>query len=176
VIELTANIFGPLNILFDFFGYAAGIVLLMIGIVRLTKNVQEGPRGPGGIGTIMTFAAGAALLSFSPMISAFSVSLFDVPTTKTFGNLTYTAGLTAAWLDQANAIISAVVKLLIVLGLGIFLRGIFICRGAVQGHGQQASFMAGVAHVIAGALAVNIGPLVNAAQNTLAVAGSATFN
>jgi uncharacterized membrane protein HdeD (DUF308 family) len=155
-----------MNVLLDFFGYVAGIVLIFIGITRLTKSVQDGPRGPGGIGTIMTFAAGGALLSFSPMISAFAVSLFDNPVTTTYGSLIYKLGLTAQEEDQANGVVAAIMKFLMVFGLVYFIRGIFIIRSVTEGH-EQASMMAGVVCLLLGAVMVNLGPLLNAIQLTL---------
>ena len=43
-------------------------------------------------------------------------------------------------------------------------------RGVAEGS-QQASVMSGVTHLIAGALAVNLGPLLNAVQVTLGITG-----
>lgn len=167
--DFVNSIFGPLDVLIDFFGYVAGTVLIMIGISRLLKSSQEGVRGPGGIGTIMTFLTGGALLSFSPMISAFTMSLFNGPTT-TMAALTYTAGLTGAEVEHIHAVISAMLKFVLVLGLISFMRGIFIIRSVAEGN-QQASMMAGVTHLVGGALAVNLGPFLNAVQTTLGIAG-----
>src|SRR5690242_7392636 len=52
---LMADIMGPVHSLVNFFAFTAGIVLIMIGISRLTKSAQEGAKGPGGLGTMMTF-------------------------------------------------------------------------------------------------------------------------
>jgi hypothetical protein len=166
LVLFTTSMFGPMSVLLNFFGYAAGIVLVMIGIMRLMKSAQEGVRGPGGIGTIMTFVTGGALLSFSPMIAAFSVSLFGADQTTTMGALTYTAGLQPAELGHINAVVAAIIKFVLILGLVSFLRGIFIVRAVAEGS-QQASMMAGVTHLVGGALAVNLGPLLNAIQATL---------
>ncbi len=157
--NFVTAIFGPLDILINFFGYVAGAVLIMIGISRLLKSSQEGVRGPGGIGTIMTFLTGGALLSFSPMISAFTMSLFNGPTT-TNAALVYTVGLAPDEIAHIHAVISAILKFVLVLGLISFMRGIFIIRSVAEGN-QQASMMAGVTHLIGGALAVNLGPFLN---------------
>lgn len=167
--NFVTSIFGPLDIMINFFGYVAGAVLIMIGISRLLKSSQEGARGPGGIGTIMTFIAGGALLSFSPMISAFTMSMFNSPTvTRTA--LVYRAGLTDPEVEHIHAVISAMLKFVLILGLISFMRGIFIIRGVAEGN-QQASMMAGVTHLVGGALAVNLGPFLNAVQTTLGIAG-----
>lgn len=163
-----ADILGPLDLLFKFFAFSAGIVLVMIGISRLLKSAQEGARGPGGIGTIMTFIIGGALLSFGPMITAGSMSLFGSPLTTTTAQLQYVQGLNGQEVQHVHAVISAIIKFMIVLGLASFLRGLFIMRAVAEGN-SQASMIAGVTHIIGGALAVNLGPLINAVQNTLGI-------
>lgn len=167
--DFLTSIFGPMDIIINFFGYVAGVILIMIGISRLLKSAQEGPRGPGGIGTLMTFITGGALLSFSPMISAFTMSLFNGETT-TIAALQYNAGLQPDEIAHIQAVISAMLQFVLILGLISFMRGIFIVRKVAEGD-QQASMMAGVTHLIGGALAVNLGPFLNAVQTTLGLAG-----
>ena len=166
LVDFMTSIFGPLNVLLTFFGYIAGIVLVIIGVMRLMKTTQEGVRGPGGIGTIMTFIAGGALLSFSPMMAAFTNSLFGDSNTATIGVLNYTVGLGGGELGHIQAVIASILKFVLVLGLISFLRGIFIVRDVAEGD-QQASMMSGVTHLIGGALAVNLGPFLGAVQSTL---------
>ena len=55
-----------------------------------------------------------------------------------------------------------------IVGLISFVRGIFIIRSVAEGSGQ-ASIMAGVTHLVGGALAVNLGPLLAAVQWTLGI-------
>lgn len=162
------DIFAPMNTLLNWFGMITGIILLIIAVTRLIKSVQEGPRGPGGLGTMITFLVGGALLSFSPMVTAFTSSFFSSlgGNTSTFATLQYTTGMGAAETDHAHAVISAVLRFMIVLGLVSFLRGLFIVRAVAEGN-SQASMMAGITHLIGGALAVNLGPLMNAVQVTL---------
>jgi hypothetical protein len=76
VVTLVANIWEPLEYMLMGFGYIAGIILIMVGITRLLKTAQEGPRGPGGIGTIMTFITGGAMFSLGRMMGAWTSSLF----------------------------------------------------------------------------------------------------
>lgn len=173
MVQFMGNLMGPVNVAINFFGFVAGMVFVMIGISRLMKSAQEGPRGPGGVGTIATFMIGGALMAFSPMIAAASNSLFQTVTpgiTETSAALQYTAGMNPAEVDHAHAVISAMLKFMIVLGLISFMRGLFIIRGVAEGN-SQSSMMAGVTHIIGGALAVNLGPLVNAVQTTLGLTG-----
>lgn len=164
--DFMTSVFGPTDIILTFFGYAAGTLLVMIGISRLMKAANEGPRGPGGIGTIMTFVAGGALLSFSPMIAAFTMSLFGKDTTATIPVLNYVTGLDANEQEHIKAVISAMIQFVLLLGLVSFLRGIFIIRGIAEG-GHNHSMMAGVTHLVGGAMAVNLGPFINAVETTL---------
>ncbi len=166
MVAFMNNILGPMNVVLNFFGMIAGMILIMIGISRLIKSAQEGARGPGGLGTMMTFLMGGALMSFSPMMSAFNGTLFNDTSTNTMAQLQYTTGMQQPEIDHAHAVISSVLKFMIILGLISFIRGLFIIRGVAEGN-SQASMMAGVTHLIGGALAVNLGPLMNAVQATL---------
>ncbi len=162
------DLLGPGHVLLNLFSYIAGIIFIMIGISRLTKSAQEGPRGPGGVGTVTTFVIGAVLMSATTIMHAFSSSFFNSGITTTDANLTYTGGMTVAETQAAYNVISAVLKFMIIIGMISFVRGIFIMRDVSEGS-QQASTMAGITHIIGGALAVNLGPLLNAVQTTLGV-------
>lgn len=168
MVKFTGDIFGPTLFMLNVFGYTAGVILLIIGISRLLKSAQEGPRGPGGIGTIMTFIAAGAMISLSPMIGAFSHSEFGAgnPAYATQATIAYTTGMNPAEVGHVQAVISAILQFMILLGVVAFLRGIYIIREVAEGRGQ-ASLMAGITHMVGGSLAVNLGPVMNAAQYTL---------
>jgi len=168
--NFTSDMFGPMLFTLNFFGYTAGTVLLMVGISRLLKSAQEGPRGPGGIGTIMTFLAAGALISLSPMIGALSETFFNGGgfngAYTTNAALKYSTGMNASEIGHVQAVISAILQFMIVLGVVAFLRGIYIIREVAEGN-SQASLMAGITHMMGGALAVNLGSVMNAIQTTL---------
>lgn len=166
LVRFVGDVYGPMLWILTAFGYIAGIVLIMIGISRLLKSAQEGPRGPGGLGTIMTFLTGGALISMAPTIGRASVSLFATDETKTKPELLYTTGMSPTEVGHVHAVISAVIQFMIILGVVSFVRGIFIIRGVSEGN-SQASMMAGVTHIVGGALAVNLGPVINAVTTTL---------
>ncbi len=160
------DIMGPVHVALNFFAFCAGMIFIMIGISRLIKSAQDGARGPGGIGTLMTFLLGGALISYNEMIRAFTASFFGVPLTQTFATMRYTAGMTAQEILAAHSTITAILQFVIIVGLISFVRGIFIIRGVAEGN-SQASIMSGLTHIAAGTLAVNLGPLLNAVQATL---------
>jgi hypothetical protein len=157
----------PVHTVLNFFSICAGLIFIMIGISRLIKSAQDGPRGPGGMGTIATFIAGGALLSYNDLMRAATGTFFTVPITFTNSTLRYAGGMQPEEIAQAEIVINAIIKFLILVGLISFVRGIFIIRSVAEGNSQQASIMAGITHMVGGALAVNMGPLINAVQNTL---------
>ncbi|MCB1557131.1 MAG: hypothetical protein KDJ15_07460, partial [Alphaproteobacteria bacterium] len=128
MVKFVGNIFEPSRALFSWFAFVAGSVFIVIGISRLLKTSQDGPRGPGGIGTIMTFLTGGALVSFNPMIGAFSSSLFGTANVKTFATLAYADGMTNAEIAHVEAVYGAVIQFMIILGMVSFMWGIFVFR------------------------------------------------
>ncbi len=158
----------PANAIVSFFTFVAGTIFIMIGISRLMKSAQEGPRGPGGIGTIMTFVTGALLISSNEFMRTITMTFFGNPLTLTNAALQYTGGMTGPELAYIHTTISALVKFMIIVGVISFARGIFILREVAEGNGQ-ASMMSAITHMVAGALAVNIGPFLNVIQRTLGI-------
>ena len=168
--NLMTDVYTPLIFLVNWFGIVAGVVLVFIGITRLMKSSQEGAKGPAGIGTIMTFIAGGALISFSPMVSVFIESVFlnSSGQAQTYASLSYTAGMSPDAVIRSNTVIAAIMRFVLLLGLISIMRGIFIVRGVSEGT-SQASMMAGITHIIGGALAVNLGGVLQAAQSSLGI-------
>lgn len=168
--NLMVDVFEPFISLINWFGIVAGFILIFVGITRLMKSAQEGAKGPGGIGTIMTFIAGGALISFSPMISVFLDSMFNTSVSQTYAALTYTGGMEegGAALARSNTVIAAIMRFVLLLGLISIMRGIFIVRGVSEGS-SQASMMAGMTHIVGGAAAVNLGGIIQAVQTTLGI-------
>lgn len=166
LVNFMDDVRGPLYVAVTFFSMLAGTIFIMIGISRLIKTAQDGPRGPGGLGTMMTFVTGAALLSFQRIINAFSTSGFGSSRTKAYAEIQYQEGMTQAEVDAAHATITGILQFVIIVGLISVVRGIFIIRSVGEGN-SQASIMSGITHILAGTFAVNLGPLLNAVQETL---------
>lgn len=167
IVNLMKNIFEPSQAIFGWFAYLAGFLLVLVGISRLLKSEQQGPQGPTGIGTIMTFLVAGCLFSMNAMIAYFSETLFGTSTLQNSGVLKYAAGLGGS-ADHVHAVISAIVAFSIVLGWVSMIRGFFILRGVSEGN-SQASMMAAITHLIGGALAINLGAIINAVQETLGI-------
>lgn len=164
------DILTPIHSSINFFAFVAGSIFVMIGISRLMKSAQDGARAPGGLGTLLTFFTGGMLLSFNELIRNMTASMFTNPLTVTFATLQYCDGMSPAEINHAHTVISAVLKLMIIVGLISFVRGIFILRAVGEGNGS-ASLMASFTHMIAGSIAVNMGPFLNVMENTLGITG-----
>ncbi len=170
LVDLVKDIWLPMHGLVSAFGYLAGLVFMMIGILRLVKTSQDGARGPAGFGTIMTFFTAAALFSLDQLMGALSFSIFGDATAATLAKMSYVknGGVDTVVANHAHAVISAIVGFVAIVGWISFLRGWFLLRGVAEGS-QQASMMAATTHIIAGALCVNIGGVLNAIQETLKI-------
>jgi len=166
----ASDILGPIHVVLNFFAFIAGTIFIMIGISRLIKGAQEGAKAPGGLGTLMTFAVGGALVSYNDIMRAATTTITNSSTTQTYAKMQYTTGMTASETAAAHAVITSVIKFMIVIGIISFVRGLFIVRSVAEGN-QQASMMAAVTHLIGGTLAVNLGPVLNAVQETLGTSG-----
>jgi hypothetical protein len=170
MVNFVDDIYAPTALIMNFFGYVVGMIFVLIGITRLLKSTQEGPRGPGGIGTMATFIVGGTLIAFSPMITAMSNSLFGSGNTNSMSFLAFTAGMNPVEIGHVNAVISAATKFMMMVGMISIMRGFFIIRDVAEGNGQ-ASMMSGITHLVGGGLAVNLGPLITSAQATLGIVG-----
>ena len=168
LVLFTDDILASVHVALNFFTFCAGSILIMIGISRLIKSAQDGPRGPGGIGTIITFVVGGALLSYNELMVAFTSTFTGMPVSLGQATLAYSTGMGADELGKANLVIVAIMNFVLIIGLVSFVRGFFIIRGVAEGN-QQASIMAGITHIVAGTLAVNLGSLINAIQTTLGI-------
>lgn len=167
MVMFVADIWQPLQILLGSFAYVAGLVFLVVGISRLLQTAQQGPRGPAGIGTIMTFVTAGVLFSLDNLMGAFSSSMFATNNVATYAMLSDTTG-DAIVDSHVESVISAVLGFMALVGWISFIRGFFILRDVAEGNGQ-ASLMVATTHMFGGALAVNLGPLMNAVQSTFGV-------
>jgi hypothetical protein len=108
------------------------------------------------------------LFSLNGMVGTWTTSLFGDANTLTFAELQYTGGMTAEEVDHVHAVVSSLIAFVAGLGWISFIRGWFIVRDVAEGN-HQASLMAGITHLFGGALAINLGPVLNAVQETLGI-------
>lgn len=170
LVNFMNDIWGPTHSLLSAFAYLAAIALTLVVLLRLIKDAQEGTKGPTGFGTLMTLFVAGILFSLDYIMGAFSASFFETNTVTTAPVVYYMDGAGEEQSAAVQATISAAVAFFWLIGLVAFVRGWFVIRGAAEGD-QQASLMAGMTHIIGGALAVNLGPLINAVEATLGLTG-----
>lgn len=174
MIKLVGDLWSPVQIAVSIFCYLAGIIVVAFALRRMLDNMDKGARSPVGIGTLAMFAVGGALLSIDVIIRSISMSIFGdlfsgfkPVKLQLYGSLTYAPGVGAAGIKSINSVITTVFMFSFLVGIISIVRGLFILKEV--SNGGNASLMAGFTHLIGGGLAVNLGPVINAIQNTLGV-------
>lgn len=170
IVNFVSNVYGPMSMLLTVFTYIAAIGLMVVAVTRLTKTAQEGPRGPAGLGTIMTFLASGALFSFADMIGSFSSSLFGDAVVSTNANISSSVISNAADSEKISAVIESLMAFIMIVGYIAFIRGWFVLKAFADGA-QNASLAQALTFLFGGALAINMGELVNVLQNTVGISG-----
>jgi intracellular multiplication protein IcmC len=170
IVDFVSNIYGPVSMLLTSFTYISAIVLLLVGITRLTKTAQDGPRGPTGLGTIMTFLASGALFAFGDMMGSFSSSLFGTATVSTYATISPTVISNSGDAAKISAVVEALMAFIMLVGFIAFIRGWFVLKAFADGN-SNATIAQALTFLFGGALAINLGALVNVLQNTVGVSG-----
>lgn len=156
----------------QFFAMLAGLCFLIIGIVRLTKSLQEGPRGPAGIGTLMTFIAAGALLSSWQMAGVFTSTLFGDHVSSTYAVISRDVISDVKDAERIAIVIESVMQFIALVGFIAFVRGWFVLKAFADGA-QGASLAQGLTFLLGGVLAINLGDLINVLGRTLNLNGLA---
>lgn len=163
VINFMSDIAQPATNALIAVAYISAIIFLVMGIMRLTKGAHEGPRGPGGFGTIMTFIVAGALFAFADMVGIFCTSLFGDAHVSTYVNIGSNIMEDGS---KIAPVIDAMMIFIMLVGFVAFLRGWFVLRAFADGN-QQATVAQALTFLIGGALAINMGGVVNALTNSL---------
>lgn len=170
MMKVMANGYMPFIRLLQFFCYVSGTILLLVAVHRFTKTAQQGPQGPFGLGTVGTFILAGVLFSLGPSIGTFTETFFGGRDSFTSVDFLALAGQADAKLHAENVIIS-ILAFMIIVGIISMVRGFFILRGLAEGN-QQMTMMAGLSHIIAGAILVNFGQFANIIQETIGLTGT----
>jgi hypothetical protein len=173
VVDVMTNIGGPIEELLVAFSYLSGIALLLVGISRLTKRLEEGPRGPAGFGTIMTFVASGALFSFGDSMGTFTSTVFGDNNLMTMIVINSNVITNATDKARIEKVLEGVEVFVMIVGYIAFIRGWFVLKNFADGQ-QGATMAQGLTFLFGGTLAINLGELINALQNTVGV-GALTF-
>lgn len=170
IVDVMKDIGTPVENMLTAFSYLAGISLLLVGISRLTKRMEEGPKGPAGMGTIMTFLASGMLLNFASSIGAFTGSIFGNNQLLTRITIDPAVINNTADADRIATVLSGLEVFVILVGYIAFIRGWFVLKNFADGQ-QGATLAQGLTFLFGGAVAINLGELVNAVTNTVGVNG-----
>lgn len=169
VVDFMSDIGGPAEALLTGFSYIWGIAFLLVGISRLTKRMEEGPRGPAGMGTIMTFIASGVLFSFGDSMGAFANSMFgDGGNNLKMNVLVSNEVISDDAVEKITPVIEAVMGFVMLVGYIAFIRGWFVLRAFADGQ-QGATVAQGLTFLFGGTLAINLGQFVNMISNTVGV-------
>lgn len=169
IVNLMQDISGPLEGLLTAFTYISAIALLLVGISRLTKRMDDGPRGPAGMGTVMTFLASGALFSFGSSMGVFTTSIFGDTSIMTQSSITSTS-IAAADAAKIERVIEALMVFVMLVGYIAFIRGWFVLKAFADGQ-NGATMAQGLTFLFGGALAINLGELINMIQASLGITG-----
>lgn len=179
VVNLMSDIAVPMEMMFSAFAYIMATAFLLVGINRLTKRLDDGPRGPAGMGTIMTFITSGVLYSYGSVLGAFTNTLFGGNAACGVANCASTIvlvdpnnnlGLSNTDSARIGQVIHGVMLFIALIGMIAFIRGWLVLRAFADGQ-QGATLAQGLTFLFGGALAVNLGDLVNALQASLGVNG-----
>lgn len=163
------NASGPAFTLIGVCCFLTGIALAISGVIRLTKQDQEGPRGPSGAGTLMTFVTAAILIAIPQIMDLMSNTLFggarDVQPILAYGSSS-----SGELQRTAQRTMEAVFLFVQLIGWLAFIRGFMVLRKMADGD-QQSTMTQGFVFIFGGALAANLAPFVRAVQNTVGLPG-----
>jgi len=171
VLNFMNDVSGPMGTLLSFFCYISGFILLLVSISRLTQKIDQGPRGPAGLGTVMTFITSGVLFAIGDIIGAFANSLFGDNKLATKATVTV-AGMAPEDATKIENVIQALMYFVLIVGIIAFIRGWFVLRAFADGQ-QGATLAQGLTFLFGGALAMNLGDLVNALEGSIGLADPA---
>jgi hypothetical protein len=168
IVNFISDVAGPAQALLMTFAFLAATALLLVGIFRITKSVEEGPRGPTGFGTIMTFISAGALFSFGNSMGAFATSLFGDTTLSTNALIANDVINNVDDREKIEKVIEGLLVFVMLVGYIAFMRGWFVLKDFADGK-QGATVAQGLTFLFAGTLAINLGELINALGNTVGI-------
>jgi len=170
IVDVMQNVAGPMQNMLVAFSYLSGVALLLVGISRLTKRMEEGPKGPAGFGTIMTFISAGMLFNYGSSMGVFTSSLFGDSQLMT--KITVDSSVISNTSDAGKVeyVLEGLEVFVMIVGYIAFLRGWFVLKSFADGQ-QGATLAQGLTFLFGGAVAINMGEFVNAITNTVGITG-----
>lgn len=154
MINLIANIQGPLVFMLSSLAILMGIFMVMRGLVKGSKFGQDAKSSVPNIAA--NIVIGAILYYVGTSHDDISATLFG--DSNVWGPNGVTSAIASdfgADTEAFQAAIHAALNFVQLVGMIAFIRGWLVIRDAVEGQGQK-TVAQGLTHVIGGALAINI--------------------
>lgn len=171
--KFVKNIAGPFMQITYVGAYVFGIYLLMKGLFKCIKYSDEGSKGQQKFSGIWgTLVFGALLIALPSSMNTVAGTLYGgnmenygsdaPPSTSALSYATMSADIQQK-IDRTYWTIMTFIQM---IGLVSFARGISILRSVTDGNTQVTS-MAGLTHIIAGAIGWNLGQFVQVIYHTI---------
>jgi len=168
IANFVKDVNGPILYITYAGAYIFGFYLLAKGLFKCIKYSDEGSRGQQKFGGIWgTLLVGALLIALPAMVGTVSESMLFHNYDGTQNGLQYTDpnGDTAVN-TRVETTYWAIITFVQMIGLISFVRGLSILRSVTDGNTQVTS-MAGITHIVAGAIAWNMSDFIQMVGNTV---------
>lgn len=166
IYNFIADIYGPMTTLLAVFCYIAGLILLIVGIKRMMNTAQDAHASPTGIGTIATFLVVGVLFSMGSMMGVVNESLFGDSAVSTYAVVSDSVITNQADKKRIETVIESLMAFVMLVGYIAFIRGWLVLRSFADG-GQKGSIAEALTFIVGGALAINLGGLINVLQRSV---------
>jgi hypothetical protein len=155
--------------------YVIGILLVISGLLAGQKRSESGPQSGGWGPVLVRFIMGICFLSFPTTVGAALMSVFGSATASPAEAIFSMAPSMTAPLQEGNGqrILTALVRVIQLVGLIGLARGLYLLNAAGNGSGQVRSVGPGITFVVGSTLAVNFPLFVGAIELLLRPAGGA---
>lgn len=174
MVRFISNVRGPLQLLLWTLSAVLGLFFLITAFLRMARGAaQDGPRGSLGSGTLTRIIIGSVLLSLASTADVFTSTLFGGGIVKFDGMAI--PGIPTSELDQINQAVAAILIFIQIVGFIAFIRGFLMLRALADAN-TSVSAAAAFTHVLGGAVAINISPMLSALQKTFCDTGCAVIN
>ena len=172
MMALVTDIYGPVQVLINIVCYVLGAVCVGIAIYRCAQSGQgSAGQAPKVGGTVGYAFGGALLISLGQVVGTIRNSIFGAgQATGVFSTLSYNgqSDLPQQLQTTANNVFIALFAWVQLIGYMAFARGIYLLVKLAQGDGSKSHGQA-FTHIIGGAVAINMYPLIQAVQSTLGI-------
>ena len=168
MVLIIQSVAGPIMQITKTGAFIFGIYMVGQGLLKAIKYADDGSKSQKLGGVYGSILIGAMLCSLPGIVNQVGASLFaNGAFTGQFTPLSY-AMPDPAMLAHLNRVYTAILLFVQMIGLISFVRGLSILRQVTDGNTQVTS-MAGITHILAGAIAWNLSGFIDVLSATLGV-------